>query len=208
MAIESNIDLFVAAWKEFPEQMREKVLRPLAERVIPNEFVRISTQEYMRDAGAIFVDHSPALPPNTTDTLRQVKGRLSAAVAQNFRDNRGSGQPGSGGRSGIREGLHTFEFTEMGLNWKVTIWVPYARIHEKGGRIKITEDMRGFFWFMFYETDFPEAFRWKSLALATKNRTHFEIPARPYLLPAMQDAVPIIVEKGEELIDNFTLDLK
>jgi phage gpG-like protein len=54
--------------------------------------------------------------------------------------------------------------------------VPYAQIHNEGGDIQVTPQMRKFFWARFMETgdDF-----FKHLALTKKS--HFHIPKRTYL---------------------------
>jgi phage gpG-like protein len=52
----------------------------------------------------------------------------------------------------------------------------YANIQNEGGKIKVTEKMRGYFWSEYYRT--KDEF-WKNAALTKK--THFIIPKRPYL---------------------------
>ena len=54
--------------------------------------------------------------------------------------------------------------------------IPYARIHQFGGRVPISDKSRGFFWFMFKQTG---AEKWKYMALS--KQASFKIPARPYM---------------------------
>lgn len=65
----------------------------------------------------------------------------------------------------------------------VEVGVIYGAIHEFGGRIPITRRSRGFFWAMFRKTG---DLKWKYMALSRKS--HFVMPARPYLRPALDTA--------------------
>lgn len=73
--------------------------------------------------------------------------------------------------------------------------VPYAQIHNEGGTIKVTPQMKKYFWAMYSETgdDF-----WKHLALTKK--TVIEIPKREYL------AVTPDLEKNIERELNKRMD--
>lgn len=63
----------------------------------------------------------------------------------------------------------------------------YSDIQQYGGKIKITEKMRKFFWASYYST---KDVKWMRMALTTK--THITIPKQPYLAIT-------------ELIKNFAL---
>lgn len=52
----------------------------------------------------------------------------------------------------------------------------YSKIQNEGGKIKVTEKMRRFFWSQFYKTN--DSF-WKNMALTKKE--YITIPDRPYL---------------------------
>ncbi len=67
--------------------------------------------------------------------------------------------------------------------------VIYARIQELGGTThpNVTDRMRKFSWFMFMKTKDD---KWKRMALTKKNRLTIKIPPRPYLSPAIKDAMP------------------
>jgi len=56
--------------------------------------------------------------------------------------------------------------------------VPYANIQNSGGKIKITDKMRSFFWARYYDND-SDADKWKALALTKKS--HITIPERPFI---------------------------
>jgi len=79
-----------------------------------------------------------------------------------------------------------------------TILLPYARIHEEGGSITITSQMRSFFWAMFFDTG---DLKWKYMALTKK--TSFKIDARPYLQPAIDDELPEIQKRAIQLVLAF-----
>lgn len=54
--------------------------------------------------------------------------------------------------------------------------LPYANIHNYGGRIRITDKMRDFFWSKYYKTNNND---WKYMALTKK--THITIPKRQFI---------------------------
>lgn len=74
--------------------------------------------------------------------------------------------------------------------------VIYAAIQELGGETHppLTKKMRAFAWAMFYETGEE---MWKRMALSKKNRLTIKIPPRPFIRPAMNDAMP-------SFMDNIT----
>jgi len=53
---------------------------------------------------------------------------------------------------------------------------PYSAIHNYGGKIKITDKMRKFFWSQFYKTNNNS---WKYMALT--KRSHINIPERQFM---------------------------
>jgi phage gpG-like protein len=196
MPIISNIDGFIDAFNEAPKEFRDEVLRPLARTTIPAHFARISTEEYMQSGPATFGGPPPPRPPGLDGPLRRVSNRLRNAVQGTF-------------KRGSREGKSTFDIDERGLIWTASIDVPYARIHELGGEITVhnTAALESIFWAkMFDAIDHQLPFvGWKRLALAVKGKSTWNvtIPPRPYLNPAMEDTVPIVVERGETLIMEF-----
>lgn len=71
--------------------------------------------------------------------------------------------------------------------------IPYAKIHNQGGKIKITPKMRRYFWAMYYQlaekddegkviSESEEAKFWKNMALTKK--THITMPQRQYIGPS------------------------
>lgn len=54
--------------------------------------------------------------------------------------------------------------------------IPYARIHNEGGKIAITPKMRRYFWGMFLQTN-DEKYKWMALT----KKTHIEIPQRQFI---------------------------
>ena len=54
--------------------------------------------------------------------------------------------------------------------------VPYAAIHNEGGKIKVTQKSRKYFWYMYRKT--KDEF-WKNMALTKK--TYFTMPKRQFI---------------------------
>ena len=73
----------------------------------------------------------------------------------------------------LRNSIH---HTAVGNQVEVSSPLPYANIHNEGGRIPITTRMRGYFWAQYKETKNP---LWKALALTKK--THIDIPKRQFV---------------------------
>lgn len=75
---------------------------------------------------------------------------------------------------------------------------PYSAIHNYGGRIKITEKMRKFFWAKFYSTGNDA---WKGMALTKKK--HITIPQRQYI-----GKTPEMMKQIEQIIINTIIPKK
>lgn len=73
--------------------------------------------------------------------------------------------------------------TSVGTN------VIYGPTHEMGGEThpSVTNKMRKFAWAMFFKSGDD---KWKRMALTKKSRLKIKIPARPFLRPAINDAMP------------------
>ncbi len=201
MPIIDNIDRFREAFQQAPEDFKDEVLEPLARKTIPSHFTRISTTEYMQEGPITFDGPAPPRPPGLGGGLRIVDARLQKAVQGTFKE--------GPFRNSSREGKSDFDIQEPGLIWTGEIDVPYARIHEKGGDITVhnTAGLEAIFWGKMYsaiDAGLPFV-GWKRLALAVKGKSTWKvtIPPRPYLEPAMEDTVPIVVEVGEKLIIDF-----
>lgn len=114
--------------------------------------------------------------------MRQAKGESQLRR----RDDSGPLRIVSGGylRSYQQKSPQSVERTELsedGLKMEWGTSHPAGRPNEKGARIRVTDKMRRFFWAMWYETGEGG---WRGMALSKK--THFEIPARPHLGPALR----------------------
>lgn len=213
MPIDHNFDVFAKALSEAPDEYKAQVQDPLKE-FIGKRFGSVSSNEYMREGPTLFEsDNYP--PRRSSGPLRILSGRLQQAV-------RGASKGISTGRGQGVESETVAETTENGFVWIHRIFVPYALIHEKGGtipahRIPVTQKMESFFWAKFYETgtkepqtkiDVARGNKWRRMAIAAKNKTHFEIPpvdipARPYIEPALQDIIPEVEQRGISLINDF-----
>ena len=99
------------------------------------------------------------------------------------------GGPGSRKKVKVVDAITKFIFT---------ILLPYAGIHENGGSITITSQMRAFFWAMWFET---QELKWKYMALTKKNK--LTIKARPYLEPAMLEELPEIQKRALQIMLAF-----
>ncbi len=81
--------------------------------------------------------------------------------------------------------------------------VIYAAIHELGGQIEATPSMWGFFWHKFKSTKDD---KWKWMALSLRKKGFITIPARPYLRPSLEEALPSFKNNIATLLRklNFT----
>ena len=80
--------------------------------------------------------------------------------------------------------------------------IPYAELHQQGGKIPITDKMRKFFWAKYYQhaskthTDTnQEADFWKAMALKRKNAT-INIPQRKFMdiTPDLEKAILRVIK--------------
>lgn len=118
--------------------------------------------------------------------LRKVSGRLARSLT-------GAAESRTGGS---REGFSRLKHTARGFTSTFGSNVPYARIHELGGTTKVTDKMRGFFWYKFSETGDE---KWKAFALSDS----ITIPARPYMEPAVDDQKDYIDNYVSKALDNL-----
>lgn len=191
---------FANEFSDKPNEFNEDVLLPLA-RFINVQFGRAATQEHMQDAGATFTENKPPRPIGETGPLRKVSGRLARAVQGTFSDIGGEQR---------RESATIIQPKIQGVLWSKIITVPYAAIHEYGGKIPTTERMTAFFWAKAYETSntdiIPFDNHWRRLALASIKWPSFVIPPRPYAKPALESIAPDVTDKGQQLISDFLSD--
>lgn len=107
--------------------------------------------------------------------LRRQSGRLARSLTTRGR---------IANTGGASEGINRISAAQGRARLVKGSKVPYARIHERGGMVKITRRMRGFFWFKYDQTNDP---KWKAMALT--QQSHIIIPKRAYLEPALQDEI-------------------
>lgn len=77
----------------------------------------------------------------------------------------------------------------------VTGTIPYAQIHNEGGKIEITPKMRRNFWYMYGKTG---DVKYKAMALTPK--THIDIPQRQFI---GEDNKAIEIALDREIIRQF-----
>jgi hypothetical protein len=204
--IEHNFDEFAIALDKAPARFENEVLDEIA-GFISDTFGRIATQRYMQEGPTTFSNKKPRRPPTKPGPLRKVSQRLARAVRGQFSD-------------GSRESTTQISVGSHGLVWTRIIAVPYARIHEKGGTIRVptTPKMESFFWHKYFETanvdrqhklDVARGNKWRRLAIAAKSTSHFniDIPARPYAGPALQDTRDLLMKEGQKILNEFVNDV-
>ena len=172
-------------------QRIQDVAREILDRA-STEIGATASSRYLRDAGKqAAVSDRPGFNNRVGEgTLQSVSGRLGRSL-RGARTDRNA-----------PESINRIEVRATGATLTFGSKVPYAGIHEHGGQIPVTESMRGFFWAKYMETN---AEGWKALALGAEQKAAFEIPARPYLEPALSDALPEIQKMSEEtLLDLVT----
>ena len=86
------------------------------------------------------------------------------------------------------------------LMWQ--IFIPYAAIHEYGGKINltITAQMRSFFWAMWYDTKDD---KWKAMALTKKTSFQITMPKRAYIEPSIKLELTFVQQKAAEIMFTF-----
>jgi phage gpG-like protein len=165
---------------------------------------------------------NPMLMPEEfiKNTLTDLEKEILASIAENFRTQSFFGQSWqsrkSGGSRKILHGQGTLENSFMGSNdgkssITITSSVPYAAIHNEGGEITVTANMKKYFWAMHFRASAAaEKQYYKSLALM-KTGSKITIPKRPFLgaHPAMDSLVQSVVDANvQELADSIFENLK
>ena len=84
--------------------------------------------------------------------------------------------------------------------------LPYASIHNEGGEIVVTAQMKKFFWAMFYKSTGAEAMKWKGMALM-KIGQKMKIEKRQFIgdHPEVARAVRIVVNENMTLFNEQIL---
>lgn len=141
-----------------------------------------ATTKYMRTGG---VDLGPNRQTGP-GSLRRGQGRLARSLT-----GARSAQPTEGAVRAAPEGVFDLSPTRNGVQLTYGSRVPYAGLHEYGGRRPVTEKQRGFFWGKYMRSGED---RWKAMALS-KVLTY---PERPYLGPALSDKIGDVRQSVEE----------
>lgn len=163
------------------ERLRDR-LQTVARQVLRDSAVVVGGQATTRHMRSLPSGESPFSNPQTgPGTLRRQQGRLARSLT-----GARSAQTTADAIRGAPESIFDITVTPHGALLTFGSRVPYAAIHEHGGSIPVTNRMRGFFWAKHAATG---AVRWKRLAIAAEQNEAFHIPARPYLEPALSDAL-------------------
>lgn len=152
------------------QRFESRFLKPASE-LVANTFAAIATSRYMQPGG--FEAGQTPRKPSDTGPLRIASGRLARAVR--------------GDLQGRGDFVREFQIQAGGFLFKQVLKVPYAAIHEYGGKIPATEKMEAYFWAQWYDAPEGQKERWKALALGARGNSYFRIKARPYAEPAIQD---------------------
>jgi len=149
------------------------------------EIGAIAVSRYMRDAGKAAGRGDTTLGPNRTDTLRIVTGRLSRSLT-GARTDRGA--PESINR------VRRIEDTAVQLVKGSK--VPYAEVHERGfqGAVDVRPHRRTM------KQGFGPDSLYPMEVVVGRHTRQMDIPARPFLSPAVEDYRPQLQEKAAEEI--------
>lgn len=117
--------------------------------------------------------------------------RVGGFVDKPFKKWKDSGK--KSGKTLVKTGNLRRSIKKIVANFKgfvvgVTGNIAYAKIHNEGGKIEITQKMRRQFWYMYGKTG---EVKYKAMALTSK--THIEIPERKYI--GDSEAIEIALER-------------
>jgi phage gpG-like protein len=147
------------------------------------------------------IEHSQTfsdLANDLAETMPEVAELMLASVQKNF-DVGGrprSWLPTRAGNSPLRGAtgkLFSSIRASSGSNWAevgTTGGLPYTRIHQFGGHVKVSDESRKFFWAMFFQTKDP---KWKYMAIQKKSK--MRIDKRPYMMLQKED-----IEQIKEMV--------
>lgn len=130
--------------------------------------------------------------------------------AEKFKNSNGSQMARSGTlRNDLFQGMPTI-LNDM-ISWQSSL--PYASIHNTGGEITVTANMKKFFWAMFYKNGgkdlkedelTTEAKQWRSLALK-KVGSILKIPKRQFIgdHPQVHQSIQDVFNDMEPELNNY-----
>lgn len=139
----------------------------------------IATSRYMRDAGKAAGRGDVTLGPNNTDTLRIVTGRLARSLT------------GARTDRAAPESINRVQVSGTEVTLTKGTKVEYAEVHERGFRGAV--DVRP------HRRTMTEGFGPDSLypmeVIVGRHTRQMDIPARPFLGPAVEDFRPELQEE-------------
>jgi len=149
----------------------------------------IAVSEYMRDAGAAAGRGDVTLGPNRTDTLRIVTGRLARSLTGARTD-----------RSAPESIQRVEQITDTAVRLIKGTTVEYAEVHEEGfqGAVDVRPHRRTMTQGFGPDTLYPMD------VIVGRHTRQMDIPARPFLGPAVEDYLPdlrsLVREKLRDMI--------
>ncbi len=129
-----------------------------------------------------------------TDKLTSRSGRLVRSLVNGFNF--------SGGAGGEKEGVRRIRITKDEVRGEYGSKAPHAAIHEYGGEIPVTAKSRAFFMYQYLDTGIEA---WLNMSLTKKG--HFDMPARPYLEPALKSAEEAIYAHFQARADELAAEI-
>lgn len=148
----------------------KKAIRPVLADYLQQfpTFMQLSMSKYIKDQGATGGETSVATVFNTGPTLYKMSGKLWQSFTKGNENN-------------------IYKVTDSGNKLELTYGskIPYALIHEKGGKIKATKKSIGFAYAMKKKTN--NSPMWTKIWGAMKWKGVINIKARPYFKPAIKD---------------------
>lgn len=178
--------------EDVPEDLR-RIVRGLAEVAADileeagTEIGSIAVSEYMRDAGAAAATGGETLGPNNTDTLRIVSGTLARSMT------------GARTDRAAPDSIQRIEQVSTGVVQLIKgSKVEYAGVPEKGfrGTVQVPQHTRT------QTQAFGQPIDPVQVQVSA-HRRRMDIPARPYLGPAIKDYLPELREMGKRKLRDF-----
>ncbi|MFM8759085.1 MAG: hypothetical protein ACKODS_06005 [Methylophilaceae bacterium] len=154
----------------FTLEQAQNAIRPVLADYIQQfpAFMQISIAKYMKDQGATGGETSVATVFNTGDKLYKMSGKLWQSFIKGNENN-------------------IYKATSSGNKYELVYGskIPYALIHEYGGKIKATKKSIGFAYAMKKKTN--NSPMWTKIWGAMKWKGVINIKKRPYFKPAIKD---------------------
>ena len=196
----SNFKMKSSQISKYARRLNKKFFRGAMFSAL-EEVGNVAAQDYMKStslaeavaspsSGSILTTRSGRLVGSVVGTWRFSQASLPVKVEKGMRKKVRQTQAGFEG--GKKESIRKVMATGSKIEGIIGSKVPYAAIHEYGGKTTPTTSYkaRSYFWWAYFETGDE---KWKAMALSRKSRFSRDIKERPYLRPAVKTAWPSIM---------------